>query len=208
LRPHDGEVAGGAVVDFVLVISGGRDALRYGVSLATTRSQQRRRRADLLEPAGRRCGCWPTSTFHFSGIVVGRFGGDDGARAIGADADVGFAWSGGGDGASRAQPATGSSTTDRKICRTDRGTTGEAGFADAEYPIWFGLFAPAKTSSTTLDELHDQTLKALQVPKVRGKLAALGVDPMVMTRVQFAEYIHKQSDANAALVKAIGLKPE
>ena len=39
---------------------------------------------------------------------------------IGADADVGFAWSGGGDGAGadRAQGATGSSTTDRKICST------------------------------------------------------------------------------------------
>ena len=39
---------------------------------------------------------------------------------IGANADVGFAWSGGGDGAGagRAQPATGSSTTDRKICST------------------------------------------------------------------------------------------
>ena len=34
---------GGAVADFVVVISGsrrGRDALRYGVGLATTRSQQ------------------------------------------------------------------------------------------------------------------------------------------------------------------------
>ena len=30
---------------------------------------------DLHRPAGRRCGCWPTSTFLFSGIVVGRFGG-------------------------------------------------------------------------------------------------------------------------------------
>jgi hypothetical protein len=42
---------------------------------------------------------------------------------IGADADVGFAWSGGGDsaGADRAQGATGSSTTDRKICSTDSG---------------------------------------------------------------------------------------
>jgi hypothetical protein len=44
-----------------------------------------------------------------------------GARAIGADADVGFAWSGGGDGAGadRAQGATGSSLIDRKICSTD-----------------------------------------------------------------------------------------
>ena len=46
---------------------------------------------DRLGPARRRCGCWPTSPVLFSGIVVGRFrgrtGADDGARAIGADAD-------------------------------------------------------------------------------------------------------------------------
>jgi hypothetical protein len=47
---------------------------------------------------------------------------DDGAR-IGADADVGFAWSGGGDGAGagRGQPATGSSATIAKFCSTDSG---------------------------------------------------------------------------------------
>jgi hypothetical protein len=29
---------------------------------------------DLLEPPGRRCGCWATSAFLFDGIVVRRFG--------------------------------------------------------------------------------------------------------------------------------------
>ena len=38
------------------------------------RFQRARRQTDLLGPAGRRCGCRPTSTFLFSGIVVGRFG--------------------------------------------------------------------------------------------------------------------------------------
>ena len=73
------------------------------------RFQRAPTQTDLHRPAGRRCGCWPTSPFLFSGIVVRRFGGDDGARAIGADADVGFAWSGAGAG--RAQRGTGSSTT-------------------------------------------------------------------------------------------------
>jgi len=75
------------------------------------RFQEALTQTDLHRPAGWRCGCWPTSTFLFGGIVVRRFGGDDGARAIGADADVGFAWSGGGDGAGagRGQGGKGSS---------------------------------------------------------------------------------------------------
>jgi hypothetical protein len=95
-----------------------------------SRARERRRRyqraltqTDLHRPAGWRRGCWPTSTFHFSGIVVRSFGGDDGARAIGVDADVGFAWSGGGDGAGagRGQGGTGSSATIAKFCSTDSG---------------------------------------------------------------------------------------
>ena len=65
-----------------------------------SRARARRRRfqraltpTDLHRPAGRRCGCWPTSTVLFSGIVVGRFGGGRWSSGIGADADVGFAWS-------------------------------------------------------------------------------------------------------------------
>jgi hypothetical protein len=63
------------------------------------------------------------STFLFSGLLLADSGADDGARAIGADADVGFAWSGGGNGAGagRAQPATGSSATIAKFCNTDSG---------------------------------------------------------------------------------------
>lgn len=87
-------------------------------------------------------------------------------------------------------------------------TTREAGLADAEYPIWFGLFAPAQTPSDILDKLHDQTVTALQAPKVRDKLSALDVDPMIITRGEFGAYVKKQFAANAALVKSIGLKPE
>ena len=100
------------------------------------------------------------------------------------------------------------SGTDRAAALPDVPTTREAGFTDAEYPIWFGLFAPAKTPLPILDALHDQTLKALQASGVRDKLSALGVDPMVMTRIDFATYVEKQFAVNAALVKAIGMKPE
>jgi tripartite-type tricarboxylate transporter receptor subunit TctC len=85
-------------------------------------------------------------------------------------------------------------------------TTLEAGIANAEYPIWLGLFLPAKTPREIIDELNRETLKALQEPKVRDKLAALGVDPMVMTPSEFAAFVEKEIALNAALVKAAGLK--
>ena len=85
-------------------------------------------------------------------------------------------------------------------------TTQEAGFNNAEYPTWFGLFLPAKTSRDIVDKLHRETLKALQEPAVRDKLAALGVEPMVMTAIDFDAQVERELTINAALVKAIGLK--
>ena len=89
--------------------------------VALTRAREARRfpgalrRSDLLEPSGRRCGCWSTSQFLFSGIV----GRQILVRAL-TSASPGR---GGGDGAGadRAQRGRGSSTTDRKIRSTYRG---------------------------------------------------------------------------------------
>jgi tripartite-type tricarboxylate transporter receptor subunit TctC len=87
-------------------------------------------------------------------------------------------------------------------------TTREAGFADAEYPIWFGLFVPAKTPRPIIGMLNRETLKALQAPELREKLAGLGVDPMVMTPDEFEAYVRKEITLNAGLVKVAGIKPE
>lgn len=87
-------------------------------------------------------------------------------------------------------------------------TTEESGFKSAEYPTWFGLFVPLKTPSEIVEKLHRETMRALQEPKVRDKLAALGFDPMVMTPKEFDELVARDISVNAELVKAIGLKPQ
>jgi tripartite-type tricarboxylate transporter receptor subunit TctC len=85
-------------------------------------------------------------------------------------------------------------------------TIRQAGFNDAEYPMWLGLFLPAKTPRGIVDKLHRETLKALREPKVRDKLAKLGIDPMVMTPAEFDALVEKEVAINAALVKAAGIK--
>ena len=87
-------------------------------------------------------------------------------------------------------------------------TTGEAGYADAAYPFWFGVFAPAKTPREIVEKLNREAEKALDTPEVREKLTALGVDPMVMSPVTFDAYARKEIGANAALLKAAGVKPQ
>jgi tripartite-type tricarboxylate transporter receptor subunit TctC len=87
-------------------------------------------------------------------------------------------------------------------------TTAEAGFVDAEYPFWIGMFLPAKTSRAIVDKLHSEAVKALATPGVRAKLAALGVDPMIMSPTELDAFVEKQIAADAALAKTAGIKPQ
>jgi tripartite-type tricarboxylate transporter receptor subunit TctC len=87
-------------------------------------------------------------------------------------------------------------------------TLQEAGFSDAEYPIWYGLFLPAKTPRDIVNKLNRETLKTLQGPAMRQKLAQLGVDPMVLTPAEFDALVRSEIAVNAALVKAIGLNSQ
>lgn len=96
----------------------------------------------------------------------------------------------------------------RAAALPDVPTTLEAGFANAEYPFWLGLFLPARTPRVIVDNLHRETLKALRAPKVRDRLATLGFDPMVMTPKEFDTHVEKEIAVNAALVKAVGIKPD
>lgn len=98
--------------------------------------------------------------------------------------------------------------TRRSGALPDVPTLSEAGFANAEYPVWFGLFLPAGTPQAIVDRLNDETQKALRTKGVEDKLAALGCEPMSMTSTEFAAHVEKEIALNAALVKTIGLKSE
>ena len=87
-------------------------------------------------------------------------------------------------------------------------TLHEGGIPNAEYPIWFGLFVPTRTPPAILETLHQETLQALQSPTVRDRLLSLGVEPMVMTPIEFDAHVRKEMVVNEALVRAIGIKPE
>ncbi|WOH60212.1 Bug family tripartite tricarboxylate transporter substrate binding protein [Bradyrhizobium sp. BWC-3-1] len=87
-------------------------------------------------------------------------------------------------------------------------TMREAGLADAEYPIWFGIFVPARTPREIVERLHAETRAALQAPGVSAKLKALGVDPLQLAPAEFDDLVRKEIAMNRVLVDAAGIKPE
>jgi len=96
--------------------------------------------------------------------------------------------------------------TARSAALPDVPTAAEAGFKNAEYPFWIGMFVPAKTPPQIVEKLHRETMRALQEPKVRDKLTSLGVDPMPMTPREFDAFLEKAIDLDAELAKAASLK--
>jgi tripartite-type tricarboxylate transporter receptor subunit TctC len=96
----------------------------------------------------------------------------------------------------------------RSAALPDIPTTQEAGFADAEYPIWIGVFLPVHTPRDIVDKLSREMLAALQSSKVSAKLSALGVDPISMTPSEFDAYVRREIAVNAKVVKAIGIKAD
>jgi tripartite-type tricarboxylate transporter receptor subunit TctC len=87
-------------------------------------------------------------------------------------------------------------------------TTTEAGFPNSEYNFWFGVFAPAKTPRAIIQRLYEEIAKAQNDPSVKEKLVKLGVQPMPMTPAQFDDYVRKELEQNAVLVKAAGIKAQ
>jgi len=99
-------------------------------------------------------------------------------------------------------------STQRSKALPDVPTVSEAGFSNAEYPFWIGMFLPAKTPENIVDRLYRETIKALQEPKVREKLSAMSVDPLAMSSGEFDAYVQKQIKSDAELVRAAGLKAQ
>ena len=96
----------------------------------------------------------------------------------------------------------------RSSALPDVPTLAQAGIANAEYPIWFGVFAPAATPPEVVDRLNRETLRALQTPKVREKLAELGVDPMPMQPDEFGTFVQNEFLLNARLARMVGLQAD
>ena len=86
-------------------------------------------------------------------------------------------------------------------------TTLEAGVPNSEYVFWIGAFAPAATPRDIVQRLHDAITKALADPDVQNGIKKLAAEPMPLTPAEFGDFIKREIETNAALVKAAGITP-
>jgi tripartite-type tricarboxylate transporter receptor subunit TctC len=85
-------------------------------------------------------------------------------------------------------------------------TVAEAGVPGYESSTAFGVLAPAKTPTSIITRLNQETLKALRVPDMKEKLSGLGLEPVGSTPQQYAEHLKEELAKYGRIVKAAGIK--
>jgi len=98
------------------------------------------------------------------------------------------------------------SSTTRMPELPDVPTTVEAGFADTEFNLWFGVFAPARTPSAVVERLHREISAVLDDADIKDRLGKLMAHPMPMSTAQFTDMVHKELRENAAFFGSPGVK--
>ncbi len=84
----------------------------------------------------------------------------------------------------------------------------DSGFPDFEERSWVGLFAPAGTSTAIVDKLNAAVNAIIAEPDAQQRFAAMGAEAEPMSSAQFADYVSREADKWAKLVKASGVTEE
>jgi tripartite-type tricarboxylate transporter receptor subunit TctC len=94
------------------------------------------------------------------------------------------------------------SSTKRATALPNVPTTVEAGFPDSDFDFWVGAFVPKATPRDVVAKIHQATVKGIESPAVRERLAKLGVEPMIMKSEDFDARVAKEAPIAVALAKA------
>ena len=95
----------------------------------------------------------------------------------------------------------------RSTLLPDVPTIAEAGYPALEYAEWFGILAPARTPSATVEALSGVLRAALQTKEVQAGLANQSVDVGGLTPADFARQIKADFDRWGPIVKESGFTP-
>ena len=99
-------------------------------------------------------------------------------------------------------------TAKRMSLFPDVPTLAESGMPGFEVGAWQGVLVPAGTPRPVVERLNTEIVKALASAEVRDKLALQGAEPLGSTPEQYGDYIRKELERWAGVVKATGVTLE
>jgi tripartite-type tricarboxylate transporter receptor subunit TctC len=77
-----------------------------------------------------------------------------------------------------------------------------------EASVWQGVGAPKNTSSDIVEKLNSEINVGLAHPKIKARLADLGMETFVLSSAALGKYIAEETEKWAKVVKGAGIKPE
>jgi tripartite-type tricarboxylate transporter receptor subunit TctC len=96
----------------------------------------------------------------------------------------------------------------RAAALPDVPTMEEAGFKDQEADTFFAMLLPAGTPKAIVDTLYRETIKVLQLPDVKARFAAIGVDVVGNTPDEFAAQIKAEVTKWGKVIKDANIRAE
>jgi tripartite-type tricarboxylate transporter receptor subunit TctC len=73
---------------------------------------------------------------------------------------------------------------------------------------WYGICVPVGTAAAIIDKLSTEIIAGVGDPNLKGRLLALGVEPVPMPPITFGKFIADETEKWAKVIKFANIKPE
>lgn len=80
----------------------------------------------------------------------------------------------------------------------------EAGVDNMNSNSWYGVIVPSGTPAPIVEKLSAEFVRIVNLPEIRERLLAQGLEPAGTTSAEFAEYLKSEMEMAATVVKASG----
>ena len=100
------------------------------------------------------------------------------------------------------------SSAQRSSLLPDVPTIAESGVPGFDYTLWVGLWGQAAMPASLVSKINADVNKALASPDLAQRLTNLGTLPMKMSPSEFSDYVRREVEDTAKVLKAAGIKPQ
>jgi tripartite-type tricarboxylate transporter receptor subunit TctC len=100
------------------------------------------------------------------------------------------------------------SSAERSSLLANVPTVAEQGVPGFDYTLWVGLWGQAAMPAEIVNRINADVNRALASPDLADRLTKLGTLPMKMSSSDFTQFVRKEVEDTAKVLKAAGIKPQ
>ncbi len=104
--------------------------------------------------------------------------------------------------------ALGTTGRGRTAAAPDLPTVIEGGLTGFETNVWFGLFGPVGLPNEIVERLSAAMNQVLANGELKAQFAGQAMDPLALSRTEFASYVRNETEKWARVVKETGMKAD